>query len=128
MAAKLLSVSGGASPDGTSILFGGRTDQGQIMLSIDTDKVDFVIGRLAISALEAAAIAGWTPKPIAQRDDTGVWMTPTRYGLIAGDTPDSVHLAMDVGPIRFRFALTKSDARSLGQTLITDTARTDNPN
>jgi hypothetical protein len=86
------------------------------------------VGKLAEWTREAASKAGWKAQPIDQQDDTSVWMRPTQYGLIDAGKPDKVHLAIDVGPVRFRLALTKPSALELGRVLQAAVAPMDRTN
>lgn len=114
----LTQFSGGPTVDGQGVAIMGSTDDGtQIAFSIDREKVPWVISSLAQWTQKAAKKAGWKQQPIAEKDDTGIWMRPTQYGLIDTSAPGTVHLAIDVGPVRFRFALKNSHALELGRTL-----------
>ncbi len=114
---------GGPSDDGSKVVLSCRLDTGgSVRFAIDREKTSWIIAKLAEWTREAAKKAGWKAQRIAQRDDTGIWMKPTQYGLVDVDEPDIVYLAIDVGPVRFRFAVPISNARSLGETLITASA------
>lgn len=114
----LVRFDGGPSDDGESVVIKGRlANKGRLLFQVENDKISWMIAKLAEWAREAASKAGWKAQPIDQQDDTSVWMRPTQYGLIDAGEPDNVHLAIDVGPVRFRFRLTRRHATELGQTL-----------
>lgn len=109
---------GGATDKGEAVaVVGELLDGSPLMFCVKLDQVSWIIAKLAEWTREAAMKAGWKAQPIAGQDDKGIWMRPTQYGLIEADKPDMVHLALDVGPVRFRFALRTEHARELGQTL-----------
>jgi hypothetical protein len=125
----LVRFEGGPTDDGKAVIVNGRlADKSRATFAIETDKVSWLIGKLAEWTREAASKAGWKAQPIDQQDDTSVWMRPTQYGLIDAGKPDKVHLAIDVGPVRFRLALTKPSALELGRVLQAAVAPMDRTN
>lgn len=125
----LTKFNGGTDERGCVVMVNGQLKSGSpLVFCMKRDHVEWVIAQLANWAREAAQKAGWKPQRIAGQDDKGIWMRPTQYGLVDGDAPDTVHLAIDVGPVRFRFALERSRARELGQTLQAAAAPQDRPN
>jgi hypothetical protein len=114
----LVKFDGGATQNGEVVaVVGELADGAPLGFCIKRDHVSWIIGKLVEWTREAASKAGWKSQPIAQQDDRGIWMRPTQYGLIDADEPDNVHLAIDVGPVRFRFAFERSRAHELGRVL-----------
>ncbi len=107
------------------VVEGDLLDGSPLRFCVKPEQVSWIIAKLAEWTREAAKKAGWKAQPIAQQVDKGVWMRPTQCGLIGTDAPDMLHLAIDVGPVRFRFALQRSHALELGRTLLAAAAPQD---
>ena len=125
---KITRFDGGASKTGDSVEVRCKTDdRTQIEFAIERDKVSWVISKLAEWTKDAAKLAGWKAQPIVGHDDSGIWLRPTRYGLVEAKIDDEVLLVIDVGPTRLRVALTKAQCHQLGTTLTTVAVDSDHP-
>ena len=117
---KLVQFEGGASEEGSTVLFKGRlSDGGPLAFAIDSDKVSWVMAKLMEWQRDAAEKAGWRREPISGQDDSGVWLKPTQVGFVDAGSPNSVMLVFDVGPTRLRFELDSTNARKLCDSLVT---------
>ena len=114
----LVRFDGGPTDDGKAVIIKGRlANKDRVLFRVECENISWIIAKLAEWTREAALRAGWTSRQIAQQDHTEIWMRPTQYGMLEADEPGNVHLAIDVGPIRFRFQMTRYRASELGRVL-----------
>lgn len=72
--------------------------------------------------MAAQSLSGWRLQRLDGQEDRGIHIQPSHIGLKEGATSDLVCLAVEVGPVRFRYDIPKKQLGDLGAAFLATSA------